>query len=77
MVIHIPAHRINVASGKAGEQRPSADRQAEQGLYVPPRRSQLNFIPAPESLATLINSAVAALRRGVLWDRGTILNILV
>ena len=41
-----------------------------------PKRADVNIIPAPESLMTLIRSAVAALRQGITWDRGTILNIL-
>jgi hypothetical protein len=34
-------------------------------------------VPEPESLRTLIARAVTALRRGVRWDRGSILNLLV
>ncbi len=51
------------------------DAQAE--TLTPPERAFVNFIPSPESLATLIDSAIAALRKGVRWDRGTILNLLV
>ena len=46
-------------------------------VHTPPARAHVNFIPSPDSLATLINSALAALRKGVFWDRGTILNLLV
>lgn len=62
-----------------------------EGSRIPPRarqrdagerpdaapRAEINFIPAAESLATLIRSAVAALRKGVYWDRGSILNLVV
>ncbi len=51
---------------------------ASRDDFAPPKeRAHVNFIPAPESLATLIESAIAALRKGVYWDRGTILNLLV
>ncbi|MBV8938647.1 MAG: hypothetical protein JO089_02250 [Alphaproteobacteria bacterium] len=43
--------------------------------FVAPR-PQPNFIPSPDSMATLVNSAVAAQRQGVTWDRGRILDIL-
>lgn len=79
MVIHINPNRINVSSGKTGrtgERKPQAQ-DHDESVYVTPQRSDINFIPAPESLATLISSAVAALRRGVFWDRGTIINLLV
>ena len=77
MVIHINPNRISgssVSSGKSGNRRPQTPEQAE---VVTPNRASVNFIPAPESLMTLIGSAVAALRRGTAWDRGTILNLLV
>ncbi|MDX1975280.1 MAG: hypothetical protein SFT92_06350 [Rickettsiales bacterium] len=43
---------------------------------VVPTRADINYVPEPQTLMTLINSAIASLRRGVVWDRGTILNIL-
>ena len=79
MVININPNRINITSGAAGK---TAERKRQQldasgSVYTVPKRSDVNYIPAPESLMTLISSAVAALRRGVFWDRGTILNLLV
>lgn len=78
MVININPNRINVktgTSGRAGERKPQHDEQ--DGLYTAPKRPDVNYIPGPQSLATLINSAVAAVRRGVYWDRGTIINLVV
>lgn len=78
MVININPNRINVSSGQTGkahDRRPQQD--AQDSLYTAPRRSEVNFIPAPQSLSTLINSAVEAMRRGIFWDRGTILNVIV
>jgi hypothetical protein len=78
MVININPNRVNIAPGSAGK---TAERRRQQpdaaSAYTVPKRSDVNYIPAPESLMTLINSAVAALRQGVFWDRGTILNLLV
>jgi len=77
MVININPSRINTSSGSAGR---AANRrpQAADDVEIPtPSRAQINFIPSPESLRTLIAGAVSALRKGVRWDRGTILNLLV
>jgi hypothetical protein len=78
MVIHINPNRINVPSGNAGraEERKRQSMQSGGG-YTVPSRAHVNYIPGAESLATLISSAVEALRQGVRWDRGTILNLLV
>lgn len=78
MVININPNRINVSGGTSGKttQRQTQDQEA-RSTYTVPKRSDVNFIPAPESLRTLISSAVSALRKGVYWDRGTILNLLV
>jgi hypothetical protein len=77
MAININPNRINVQKGAAGktsrERIASADTSV---LPAIPKRANENFIPSPESLRTLISSAVEALRRGVRWDRGTILNVL-
>lgn len=42
-----------------------------------PQRAHVNYIPGPDSLQTLIDNAVHALRKGVYWDRGSILNLLL
>jgi hypothetical protein len=79
MVIHINPNRVNIApggAGKAGDRRRSLP-ESREDAYTVPKRSDVNHIPAPESLRTLVSSAVEALRRGVYWDRGTILNLLV
>jgi len=77
MVIHINPNRINVrpgAPGKGDVRRRQADMD---GPIVVPARAGVNHIPAAEALRTLIAGAVEALRRGIYWDRGTILNVLV
>ena len=77
MVININPNRINVRTGSTGKAPDRDQRQQDVSAYTVPKRSDVNHIPAPESLRTLIRSAVAALRKGVYWDRGTILNLLV
>lgn len=79
MAININPNRINVSTGSAGPgaRRQQQDSGAEESTYKAPARSDINHIPAPESLRTLVSSAVASLRKGVYWDRGTILNLLV
>jgi hypothetical protein len=77
MVININPNRINTGSGgkvAAGRGRPQDNDTSE---IVIPSRAHVNYVPPPESLGTLIRSAVSALRRGIFWDRGTILNLLV
>lgn len=77
MTININPNRINV-SGTPGKST-SRERQSDlpDSAFTTPKRSDVNYIPAPESLRTLIAGAVAALRKGIYWDRGTILNLLV
>jgi len=76
MVINIHPSRINTTPGgtaKTGTRRP----QADTAEVIVPVRANVNFIPSPESLRTLIAGAVAALRKGITWERGTILNLMV
>lgn len=78
MAININPNRINIQSGNAGK---STTRRRESTLsderIIIPAKADVNNIPAPESLQTMIRSAVDSLRKGVFWDRGTILNLMV
>ncbi len=78
-MIHINPNRINVPSGNTGKpgERNRRQANADDAHLIIPKRAHVNHIPAPDSLQTLINSAVAAFRKGVFWDRGTIVNLLV
>ncbi len=40
-------------------------------------RAQVNVIPDDKLLAILVGQAVHALKRGVYWDRGAIINLLL
>lgn len=50
---------------------------AEKSRYYPKRRAVLNAIPSPNELQQMITNALAALSRGVYWDRGSIINIVL
>lgn len=65
------------AGNTARDTRRAAPANLKSEFAPPPERAHVNFIPSAESLATLIESAVAALRKGVYWDRGTLLNLVV
>ncbi len=45
--------------------------------FYPASRARLNFIPSQEALQELIDKALTALSRGIFWDRGSIINILL
>lgn len=77
MVININPNRINVSPGVPGKTADRRRQQTDNEKMVVPKRAHVNYIPAPESLRTLISNALDALKRGVRWDRGTILNLLV
>ncbi len=76
MPIEINPNRINSTGNAAGrrDRQPAAENQTPAAA---PKRAHVNFIPSPESLATMIRGAVAALKRGARWDRGAIVNLLV
>jgi hypothetical protein len=78
MAININPNRINSSAGNAGKAGERRTQAAQQESVIPkPQRAHVNIIPEPESLATLIRGAVAALRKGMIWDRGTMVNLLV
>jgi hypothetical protein len=74
---------ININPNYIPSQRPATGRSQErkredEGIaYKKPSRVEENFIPEPDSLATIIRNAIASLRQGIVWDRGTILNLVV
>jgi|GEM_PF-2009479 len=80
MAININPNRINVGSGLAGKTAARGQQGQASGTQnarnIIPLRAALNNIPSPETLNTMIRSAVAALRDGTFWDRGTILNLV-
>lgn len=77
MVININPNRINSQQPNAGRPNSGNRSSVNEERIIVPSKAVVNNIPAPESLQTMIRSAVNALRSGVFWDRGTILNIIV
>ncbi len=66
-----------VASG-AAKNKPKTDKQEEpKSSFYPHRRARLNLIPNAEELAHRIHDALNALSKGVYWDRGSIVNIVL
>ncbi len=49
----------------------------ERELLMPPSRRGFQVIPTQEVLEKLISRAVEALKAGIFWDRGSIVNLLV
>lgn len=52
-------------------------RQYDREELLPPPRPSRNFIPTQEVMDDLIDRALAALARGMYWDRGSIVNIVL
>lgn len=55
------------------KKRPSG----RESIPRPREAANLNYLPSNDTLSTLISNAKFALRQGVTWDRGTIVNLLV
>ncbi len=54
----------------------SKDQASEQDSRRSPRAA-LNLIPSPDMLTSLIAQARQALAKGIFWDRGSIINIVL
>jgi len=68
------------ASPKAGARRSGdkpASRSFERHELIPPPKPPRNFIPSDEVISGLIERALAALLRGMIWDRGSIINLVL
>ena len=76
-MININPNRINIAGSNAGKTSERRRQSENSGDFIAPARAHVNTVPEPETLSTLIRSAVSALRQGIYWDRGTILNLMV
>ena len=63
------------ARGKASTGKRKQEEAVE--FIAAPTKADENFVPSDESLGTLIRSALAALKKGITWDRGSILNLKV
>ncbi len=67
--------------GARGVPRKSGDRPAtrqyERHELMPPPKPPRNFIPSQEAIDALLERALAAFRRGMIWDRGSIINLVL
>jgi len=55
----------------------SQERSYDKQEYLPPPRPKRNFIPPQEAIDVLVERAIAALKKGIYWDRGSIINIVL
>ena len=67
--------RTVARKSNAGD-RPAA-RQYEREELLPPPKPNRNFIPTQEAIDMLLEKALAAFRRGMIWDRGSIINLVL
>ena len=71
---------INVLSGrglKPAALPARAKTGADKENNLRGRRALLNFLPDNDTLESLISQARLALSRGIFWDRGSIINIVL
>lgn len=67
--------RAKAAPRKSGD-KPTT-RQFERHELIPPPKPPRNFIPTQEMIEVLLERALAALARGMIWDRGSIINLVL
>lgn len=66
---------VQVPKKSVGEAQ--ENKTEEKSKFYRRGRAALNYIPDPDQLQRLISRALEALSRGVYWDRGSILNIVL
>jgi hypothetical protein len=81
MMVNIPNNTVRPRTSlvTATPRKPLKEetKAVEREELLPPSRRGFQSIPAEDVLASLIARAVTALKHGVLWDRGSILNLIV
>ena len=80
MASRISSSNLPVATGvgRMADARKRTQREDEGlGRYAPPHRAQYNYIPSPDVLKNMIDRALEALAKGVYWDRGSIINLVL
>lgn len=70
--VNLPAARVAARTGDEGSKA-----RSRGTLQAPRVRADENVIPSPDLLRSLIEKAVGALKEGMYWDRGSILNLVV
>lgn len=51
--------------------------ESDYRKYAPPHRAQHNYIPTPDVLKNMIDRALEALAKGIYWDRGSIIDLVL
>lgn len=80
MSSRIPSSNLPVAHGVgkvAYTRKQSKAPDKELRDYRPPHRAQSNYIPSPDVLRNMIDRALEALSKGVYWDRGSIIDLVL
>ncbi len=72
----IPSSPQFPQTGKPRDKRP-ASKPRTFADHLPPQERGYQTIPNPDVLKKLIDRALNAMKQGVFWDRGSILNIKV
>lgn len=67
----LPPENFTVRRGRARR----TEKTETQSRRSP--RAKMGLIPSPELLSLLIDDAIEALARGITWDRGAIVNIVL
>ncbi len=62
---------------KASGTKTTGGRTYERSELMPPPRPLRNVIPEQSVIENLIERALAALARGIYWDRGSIINLVL
>ncbi len=52
-------------------------RSYERHELIPPPKPPRNYTPTQEDIDALLDRAIAALARGMYWDRGSIINLVL
>jgi hypothetical protein len=60
---------------KSAHKRNNRENHAERQQLLPPRERGYQHIPSQDNLQRLIERALEAVRAGIYWERGSILNI--
>lgn len=80
MSSRITSSNLPVASGltRLADARKRTETQEKSlGDYRAPHKAQYNYIPSPDVLKNMIDRALEALSKGVYWDRGSIINLVL
>lgn len=77
--INFPQNNIrpNVADVAKRELARRQQNPEPQQKLLKPARAEENYIPADETIFTLVRNALSALKQGTVFDRGSIVNLVV